>query len=559
MATIIDSLLVVLGLDARGFDAGRKRLSEGQKHTRDDAEKTGKTFDEFGKTAGNAIGKLRNEAIGLFLAFQGASSIQSFIGNMVTGDAATSRLARNLGMSTIALSAYGLAIKNVGGDVDEAKGAFSLLAQAREQLKLTGSTGHDREFMLLGFKKGDLDDPANAMQRLAEAAQKMPRTQFYNLAHQMGLTDGVINLLTLGPVKMRELVKAREADAAASEDQGRQAEALEAKWANLAAIITGYLRPAVYDIVDGALKVIDTFTHVIKVSPGVQVALSMIGGVASAVGDTFKFLGAEVMTVMNFVGDQLAQFEKTYAHFVFATHGIFGARDVYAAMIGAGVKNTDDIDRAIDARRAREAAAGGPAAAAGGASSGDVRGNYDAVIGNGRFGSARVSSMSMGDVYQFGRNVLIPRTKAAGIGRDSRGVVGSSAAGKYQITGETLSKYAPRLFGSNWRNMTFDAAAQEKLAEAIFNDSKGGNLKSVWASLPDARRGAYAGRSWAQVRGLIARSESGGGRGGSRQPANVTIGSISLPGVQNADQFAAQLPGAIRRRGLTTQANRGLD
>ena len=76
MATIIDSLLVTLGLDTTSFEKGQKRVNEGQKGTREQTDKTSKTFEEFGKKAGNSLASLRNEAIGLFLAFQGASSVQ---------------------------------------------------------------------------------------------------------------------------------------------------------------------------------------------------------------------------------------------------------------------------------------------------------------------------------------------------------------------------------------------------------------------------------------------------------------------------------------------------
>lgn len=151
----------------------------------------------------------------------------------------------------------------------------------------------------------------------------------------------------------------------------------------------------------------------------------------------------------------------------------------------------------------------GGGAGGGGAGGGDI---YNVVLGNGQYGTPPkpITTMTMGEVIDFGKNTLIPNSKAAGVGRDSRGLVGSSASGAYQITQETLQRYAPKVLGDNWQSQTFSAENQDKIAEAIFNDSKGGNLKAVWASLPNASPGAYAGKSWAEMRDIITQGESGG-------------------------------------------------
>lgn len=558
MATILDSLMVILGLDTSGFSAGQKRVSGGLKSTRGDADKTAASMSDFTKKSGEAIGKLRNEAIGLFLAFQGGSSITGFVKNMVTSDAAAGRLADNLGMNVTRMTAYGLAVKSVGGETEDAQSALAMLAKARTDLQMTGTTDHNREFAFLGFNADTLNDTAGAFDKLAEAAQRMPRTQFYNLAKGMGLTDGVINLLELGPQKMRALIDARMQDAATTQRQTEAAQDLEAKWADLASTVTGLVRPVVAGLVGDAIDLINNIRDVAKVSPGARVALEMLGGAANGIADTFRALGAEVKMVMDYILGQLAQFEKTYAHAVYSSHGFIGGRDLYNSMVQSGVKNWDDIDRVIDQRNAAEAraAAASPAGTNGGDASGGT-GAYDTVVGNGRFGSARVSQMTMGDVIAFGRNTLIPNTRAAGIGRDRRGVVGSSAAGRYQITGETLTHYGRDVFGENWRNMKFDAAAQDKLAERIFNDNKRGDLAARWASLKDHRAGAYAGIPWSQMREIIARGETGGGGGGS---SRVQIDKIEVhTQARDADAIARDLPPAIRRRMNTGQANRNVD
>lgn len=137
---------------------------------------------------------------------------------------------------------------------------------------------------------------------------------------------------------------------------------------------------------------------------------------------------------------------------------------------------------------------------------------YDVVLGNGKFGSpsSPLSQMSVGAVLDFGRNTLIPATRNnAQLGLAGTGL-GSSAVGRYQITGSTLAKFAPAVLGPDWRSKPFDAAAQEKLGEAIFNASRGGDLSKVWTSLSPAQARQVAQMPWEQARNIIAAGESGG-------------------------------------------------
>lgn len=88
----------------------------------------------------------------------------------------------------------------------------------------------------------------------------------------------------------------------------------------------------------------------------------------------------------------------------------------------------------------------------------------------------------------------------------------SSAMGTYQIVGQTLRGYAPKVLGPNWRNEEFSPQNQDKIAEAIFNDNRGsaGALKKQWVSLSTAEAEAVRKMPWNQAREVIARKESGG-------------------------------------------------
>lgn len=168
-----------------------------------------------------------------------------------------------------------------------------------------------------------------------------------------------------------------------------------------------------------------------------------------------------------------------------------------------------------------------------GPASGGPGNPYDVVLGNGAYGKppAPLTSMTLGDVYDFGRNVLIPNSKKAGVGRDSRGLIGSSAAGAYQITGETLRKVAPQVLGPGWEQVTFTPEVQDQLGEAVYNDAvrNGTPLNKVWASLTPQQASSLQGQSWAQVRDTIVRGETGIG-GGPQAPQSTNGGFVSIAG-----------------------------
>ena len=150
---------------------------------------------------------------------------------------------------------------------------------------------------------------------------------------------------------------------------------------------------------------------------------------------------------------------------------------------------------------------GGGGAPVGGGNSADV------VYGFGEYARPPkpISTMTISEVQDFQKNKLIPATRGE-IGKGPR--IGTGAVGTYQIVYETLKDYAPKVLGPNWRNTPFTADVQDRIAKAIYEDNKNGNLKKIWAGLPNNRPGEYSNVPWEEVRGQIAAVESGGGGGG---------------------------------------------
>lgn len=131
--------------------------------------------------------------------------------------------------------------------------------------------------------------------------------------------------------------------------------------------------------------------------------------------------------------------------------------------------------------------------------------------------------------------------------------VPSSAMGLFQITGDTLRDFAPRVFGTDWRNHPFDPTSQEQVAEAIFNSAKGDAtaLHNRWSSLTVAEAERVRHLPWAQASVEIMRGESGGSARTEvaattpvREGAPISGGSQLTPDIQPVDLPASQSPPA---------------
>lgn len=115
-----------------------------------------------------------------------------------------------------------------------------------------------------------------------------------------------------------------------------------------------------------------------------------------------------------------------------------------------------------------------------------------------------LATQNFGYAYDFGQQL-----KKATAGKIGKGDLGTSATGAYQFIGSTMQRLAKEEFGDNWREVPFTFENQSKLAERLFNESKGGNLKAVWEGLPDATPGAYKDMTFEEFQREVLPRESG--------------------------------------------------
>lgn len=127
MATVIDALLVTIGLDTTDYKKNAKDLDEGQKKTRDNLVKYGKDQAENNKKTAESFGLIKKEALGLFSVLIGAGSLAAFTKNTVDSMLNVQAVARGMGVASKQIQAFQAVIQaNHGNGPASAQSLFGL-------------------------------------------------------------------------------------------------------------------------------------------------------------------------------------------------------------------------------------------------------------------------------------------------------------------------------------------------------------------------------------------------------------------------------------------------
>lgn len=220
MPTVIDELIIKLGLDARGFQAdaektqrtttrvgavARRESSELEESLRKTQVETGrrlKQTEEVGDRTHKSLSRTVKEVGALFGVLATGYGIQQFVKNLTSTEAATGRLAKNIGMSTAELNTWQEAAKRFGGSAEETGATFLGLSQELERMAITGQSEIKPYFLALGVALNDASGKVrpfrDIMLDLSDKFSKMPVQQANYFGRAIGFDQGTITLLREG-------------------------------------------------------------------------------------------------------------------------------------------------------------------------------------------------------------------------------------------------------------------------------------------------------------------------------------------------------------------------
>lgn len=135
-ATVIDALLVTLGLDTSDFRKGQKDVSDDLKKQREDAKKTAKEMAEQGKKAAAFFGSIKTELLALTGVAVTAGGLISFVKSTTSGLMELSIQAKSLGMTAKELDGVGKAAEAAGSSVEKISAALQGFQNAKQLAKV---------------------------------------------------------------------------------------------------------------------------------------------------------------------------------------------------------------------------------------------------------------------------------------------------------------------------------------------------------------------------------------------------------------------------------------
>ena len=268
MATVVDALLVTLGIDASGFSQGVKQTEQGLNKVSEAGNRTQKDMDVVAKSIVSGFQRVRTEVLGLFALFTAGKGLKEFASSVTSSDAATGRLATSLGMSTEALSSWQVAAERSGGTADGISSSIASLSADLEKFKLTGQMSDDEVnwFVRLGISVTDANGKVKqATDLFADFARKFPSLspQERNLAGSIfHLDQGTINTLAQGIDKVTQLRNEAMRLGLPTDADAKRAQTLLNDVANIQQAFTSFARTILNEVspaLDAMMKQIIAF------------------------------------------------------------------------------------------------------------------------------------------------------------------------------------------------------------------------------------------------------------------------------------------------------------
>lgn len=605
--TVVDALVVTLGLDAKAFTQGQKQAAAAFKVTQVNAQKTAANIEASGKQAAQFFAKLRNEALTFFAVFTAGTGIKDFISGTITGAAGLGRMAANLDMSTRELGAWQKAAERAGGT---AEGITAQLKESQSEAAKYAMGIQPANIAAFAKYGGDQAAYKSGTALLMERARIISELYRSNpgraavAAQELGISEDTFNLIKQGPAAIRALIDAQMKNSVVTEEDAKKADLLRQKLLDLrdtlqatATKVVIALMPAIEDLVlrfqrfaDWALEHKDDIAEWINNAvKEIKKFTSVVEEGVEAVGGWKVVLGA--LVALNLAPTIAAMFSMAAA-IVAIGRAITGTSAAAAggsllrlgAMLKGGVglaalTYSGDLNKGEQEELARRRALGAgdkPFVGTPGGEGSTQAAVIDSLMAKGwtRAQAAGIaanlkqeSSYNPAAVGDNGAAYGIAQwhgdRQAAFKAQYGKDIRGSTLEEQLAFLDHELRNGAERRAGDLLKEQTGagESAAivsqfYERPADRLGEASRRARMAEAIAQSEAARSAA-----WAASNADAARSSAGAGRGGQGGPTSteVNIGKIEvMTQATDANGIARDMGAAVRNHNLVSQANTGL-
>ena len=201
MATIIDSLLIELGLDSSKFDKAQKKSIDELRKFDEANQKTSKNTQRSSKETALGFEKSRDALISFGGAFLGLAGMKEFVTTVTASNASLSRQSNLLGISAEKLQAWGGVAEGFGGSAASLQATFQNIESSIAKFSM-GMGGENVKLGLgyLRLEDKDATDIVKISNALKEFKSAHTIQETKNIADLLGFdTDGYNMLLAGGP------------------------------------------------------------------------------------------------------------------------------------------------------------------------------------------------------------------------------------------------------------------------------------------------------------------------------------------------------------------------
>jgi hypothetical protein len=294
MATVIDSLIVTLGLDSKDVDA----KAPGVRNKLADLEKSASKTEHGVKGIGTASKGTASELtvlsakLGSFLAvLGGTAAVRAFVKDTIETNTQLYFLSRNLEMNTQKLFAWGAAAQEIGGSKGSIQNFMRTIAGMPGELLIGKMPQLLPLFARLGINFREPFD--QIMVDLSKRFAGMDRKVAFSFGMASGIPEDVMNLILQGPGAMQGAL-ARTKGFGPTGKEAESAAQLKLRFTDLELLIVKIGYDLLYKVTPHLEKFLDILQKIgvwaqrhekiVAIIAGVAAGLLAIAGLAGAIG-----------------------------------------------------------------------------------------------------------------------------------------------------------------------------------------------------------------------------------------------------------------------------------
>lgn len=205
MATVIDALVVTLGLDPSGFNKGQKDVKGGLDDTRKQAEQTAKDMEAAGKRAASFFGSIRTELLALVGVTLSVQGFKNFISGMTDNLQQLAVNSQSLDMSAKSLDGWQRAAEAAGSSAEKITGTLSGFQNVLTQIRTGGGQDNPLFAALSSFAGAtganfdyQNDNSEQVMRKIADNWSKLSKDAQRRFGGMFGFDNQTQQALTNG-------------------------------------------------------------------------------------------------------------------------------------------------------------------------------------------------------------------------------------------------------------------------------------------------------------------------------------------------------------------------